>query len=250
MGCFGIFSLLRKKSKRSLSTQDRQQGVCTVPNVPVQAYQPQGRTKVYESSRFRMVRNDVRISRTIHRSPQRILIRSEAEPRRSRLPRRLSDDSSSSNVVRDGQEPRKTRTQSRKPWWDSTYEELRDEFDSCRAKAPHIDVDFLWQDRRDSLEEESILAARGQISSQVRPRRGCKEDCLCSRCFARLFKEHKEHKKQSVSSDDIKLPQNSPKPSKIPGPVMSTRRDSNSSSRSSRASSRASSRSASPSRTD
>ncbi|KAI1459403.1 hypothetical protein F4805DRAFT_421423 [Annulohypoxylon moriforme] len=247
MGCFGIFNLLREKSKRSLPTSRARQTIYIIPNVPLQAYQPHGRIGVYESPQFRMTSDDYCTTRTAYHYPHRILIKPEPELRRSRLPRRESEDSSKtkepnksskSNVAKDKKGSFKTRTQARKPWWDSTCHELRDEFESCRANAPRIDEDFLWRDRRDSLEEGSILAARGQGSSREQPQRGCKRDCLCPRCLAQLLKERK---RPLMDPDDMTLLQSFPKPSRIPGPAASTRRGSSSSGQSSRTSSRSSS---------
>ncbi|KAI1214049.1 uncharacterized protein F4807DRAFT_112339 [Annulohypoxylon truncatum] len=240
MGCFGIFHLLRKKkSKSALPAPNNDHRIYATPNVPVQAYQSRGRTELYESSQFQMTRNGLDVPQIAHCASRRILIKTEPELKCPRLPRRASDDSSRSNVAKDERESSKTLvSQSVKPWLDLTSPELRREIESCRAS--HIDYDFLWRDRRDSLEEESILAARGQVSSQPRPRRSCKPDCLCPRCIARLFKEHKRPLINIQSQQDV------PKPSRIPGPAASTRRESYSSS----SSSRASSRNSSPDRTN
>ncbi|KAI1807677.1 hypothetical protein F4811DRAFT_449081 [Daldinia bambusicola] len=49
----------------------------------------------------------------------------------------------------------------RKPWWLITDEELREEYEQCRAKAPQVGPNFLWCDRRSSLDKNSILASMG-----------------------------------------------------------------------------------------
>ncbi|KAI1467350.1 uncharacterized protein F4812DRAFT_471399 [Daldinia caldariorum] len=48
-----------------------------------------------------------------------------------------------------------------KPWWLITDEELREEYEQCRAKAPQVGPNFLWCDRRSSLDQRSLLASRG-----------------------------------------------------------------------------------------
>ncbi|KAI2466396.1 hypothetical protein F4781DRAFT_355039 [Annulohypoxylon bovei var. microspora] len=247
MGCFGIFSLLRKNSEQASSTSSRRSNIYVVPDVPKQVSQSRGRAEMYESSQIRVVKKEYDIPRAVHRSPYAVLRKASPERGRrytTKLPRRSSNESNP-DVVIDGREAFRKHTRNRKTWWESTHRELRDGFKSCHTKAPRIDVDFLWQDRRDSLDEESILAARGLKApgpSQGKPRRSCKLDCLCPRCIAALFKEHP---RSSVNPCDIKLKQKHPKPSKIPRPPSSTRSDS-----SSRHSSRVSSRNASPSSTN
>ncbi|KAI0110041.1 hypothetical protein F4814DRAFT_461215 [Daldinia grandis] len=53
------------------------------------------------------------------------------------------------------------RPQQQKPWWTMTDEELRQEYERCRAKAPDVGPNFLWCDRRDSLDQNAILASMG-----------------------------------------------------------------------------------------
>ncbi|KAI8957456.1 hypothetical protein F5Y11DRAFT_363746 [Daldinia sp. FL1419] len=49
----------------------------------------------------------------------------------------------------------------RKPWYQMTDEELHEEYEECRARAPHVTPNFLWCNRRDSLDENAMLASMG-----------------------------------------------------------------------------------------
>ncbi|KAI1650539.1 uncharacterized protein F4817DRAFT_368618 [Daldinia loculata] len=55
----------------------------------------------------------------------------------------------------------------KKPWFAITDEELRQEYEQCRAKAPNVGPNFLWCDRRDSLDQNAILASMGLKRAQT-----------------------------------------------------------------------------------
>ncbi|KAI1407493.1 hypothetical protein F5Y13DRAFT_206028 [Hypoxylon sp. FL1857] len=63
-------------------------------------------------------------------------------------------------IPRDKPAPSKQR-EHQEAWFNLTDTELQAEYKRCVAKAPKIGHEFLWFHRRDSLEEESIHAARG-----------------------------------------------------------------------------------------
>ncbi|KAI0845606.1 hypothetical protein F5Y00DRAFT_272787 [Daldinia vernicosa] len=59
------------------------------------------------------------------------------------------------------QQQQQQQQKKKKPWFAMTDEELRQEYDQCRAKAPDVGPNFLWCDRRDSLDQNAILASMG-----------------------------------------------------------------------------------------
>ncbi|KAI1094793.1 hypothetical protein F5B19DRAFT_415210 [Rostrohypoxylon terebratum] len=253
MGCMGISSLLsktrkKKKSKKTSPTPEKEQAIYIFPNIPPQVYQPHGRHEVYERPQIRpqirMVRSDFEVPQPVRRPPPRTALSADRDVRCSELPRRASYDSTKS-TTRDEPEPSTSNTlaQNRKPQLNTDRQEFPREYNLAQARARRVDLNFLWQDKRDSLDEESILAAKGQRPACIKPRSMCEADCLCTRCLARLFREHK---RPSLQIDDVDPQSSFSRASRIPVPALTSRRDSYSSN-SSRASSRASSKS--PSRT-
>ncbi|KAF3059828.1 hypothetical protein GL218_05078 [Daldinia childiae] len=59
------------------------------------------------------------------------------------------------------------KKEKKKPWFAITDEELRQEYERCRAKAPNVGPNFLWCDRRDSLDQNAILASMGLKRAQT-----------------------------------------------------------------------------------
>ncbi|KAI1446453.1 hypothetical protein F5Y02DRAFT_382972 [Annulohypoxylon stygium] len=250
MGCLGISSLFGKKRKRKCgrasSVPEKDQTIYIFPNIPLQGYQPRGRREVYERPpvrpQIRMVRSDFDVPQLTRRPPPRTSLSTDTDVRRSGLPRRTSDDSTRS-TKRDEPEPptSNTLTQNRKSQLNPTRPELPREYSLAKARARRVDLNFLWQDKRDSLDEESILAAKGKRPAYIKPRSMCESDCLCTRCLARLFRENK---RPSFQGDDMEPQFSFLKRFKIPAPALASRRESNSSN-SSRASSKSPSRTAS-----
>ncbi|KAI2607654.1 uncharacterized protein GGS25DRAFT_496960 [Hypoxylon fragiforme] len=117
-------------------------------------------------------------------------------------------------------DPVKSRKQC---WWKLTEQELRDEYERCRAKAPRVHPNFLSHGR-DSLDEASILSARGlkqspdthsQSSSPTKERRG--RTCPC--CFQALPETPSVAAPGRPSGDSQRSQgrsQDTPRPSKIP----------------------------------
>ncbi|KAG4222440.1 hypothetical protein PC116_g29086 [Phytophthora cactorum] len=90
---------------------------------------------------------------------------------RENLPTGYNDEvdeppSSVTPVLQEKPQPHRTISEpithaERKPWWLITDDELREEYEQCRAKAPKVGPNFLWCDRRSSLDQNSILASAG-----------------------------------------------------------------------------------------
>ncbi|KAI1373615.1 hypothetical protein F4677DRAFT_448182 [Hypoxylon crocopeplum] len=92
--------------------------------------------------------------------------------------RQRQDEANEIQEVLDKQEPI-ALSQPRKPWYDQTDEERREEYSQCIAEAPRIGPNYLGH-RRDSLDEESILAAKGLKLHEGKPDQLCTVCCNCS----------------------------------------------------------------------
>ncbi|KAI1104160.1 hypothetical protein F4804DRAFT_307995 [Jackrogersella minutella] len=226
MGCSGIFSLLwgKKRSKKEDPTPNQ---VRRVPVVPRQVRPNLQRHEEYTNSQHRVVIDD----RELLQFSRPLTLRDVLPPPRSSIPRRASNESDRSPSV-----PAASEGEARIPRKVTTEHDLRAEYERCRANAPPVDENFLWNDRRDSLDERSILAALGHKVNglpEQKPRRHCRAGCICSRCIGVLFP-------QMFASPDEFERRRSEKPlkrSRIPVPV-------------SRGSSASPSRNASPARAD
>ncbi|KAI0140151.1 hypothetical protein F4776DRAFT_579909 [Hypoxylon sp. NC0597] len=208
MSCLGLSSLWKNR-KKIIPTSTQSHNVELRTTLEPRALQsPQSLSK----GRINLEHG------TKNQGPQRVFL--------THLPRREGRNSSDANGVVKPSPIGQCAHQ--KPWFNLTDEELRAEYKRCMAKAPEIGPEFLWDCRRDSLDEGSVLAAKGvkcaklhhthqaRLPLKLCEKAGelCDRMCHCSDSQPRKCRAvpagWQAHRRQKKSSKPPKIPAPSP----------------------------------------
>ncbi|KAI1137040.1 hypothetical protein F5Y05DRAFT_95411 [Hypoxylon sp. FL0543] len=187
MGCFGFSSLWESRRKRTPSHGDE---LHTIPKRQV----PQSLRRVSEA--YEEVGNEIEV-RNRHEAPPEAIrdhLSDTGEAQNTYLARLADQETTQTGSTRVVVEPMLTGHRGhQRPWFKLTDEEIRAEYKNCVTRSPEVGPEFLWEQRRDSLDEESINAARGLKSTESRishraklPQKLCKlagiRNHLCPHC--------------------------------------------------------------------